>query len=132
MILESVKKLCKEKGISVSELENSIGMGNRSMYNWTKVSPSVDKVEAVADYFGVSVDYILGRTDVPSLEQTQAASSRRPYANSTLMAQEETLIDLVQDLNEEGRDRLISYAGDLVASGRYPLLGNTAALEPRP
>lgn len=34
-------------------------------YETGKVRPSVEALEAVADYFEVSTDYMLGRTDYP-------------------------------------------------------------------
>ena len=52
--------------ISVAELERTLGFGNGSISKWNKQSPSVDKLNKVADYFDVSVDYLLGRTNTRS------------------------------------------------------------------
>lgn len=60
---DRVKKLCEEQKISIVELEEKVGFGRNSMYSWKKNKPSAEKLERVADYFGVSVDYLLGRTD---------------------------------------------------------------------
>ena len=60
-----IKELCSKKGITISKLESDLGFGNASIKKWERVSsPSVDKIVKVASYFDVSVDYLLGRTDI--------------------------------------------------------------------
>ena len=64
-LYERIKLLCEKRGISIAKLENELGFGNASISKWGKVSsPSVDKILKVAAYFNVSVDYLLGRTDI--------------------------------------------------------------------
>ncbi|SCW41111.1 Cro/C1-type HTH DNA-binding domain-containing protein [Paenibacillus tianmuensis] len=58
-MLENIQKLCKERGIKVSHLEKELGFGRGAMYKWDVNSPSIDKVQKVADYFKVSMDRIL-------------------------------------------------------------------------
>ncbi|EAG4505975.1 XRE family transcriptional regulator [Listeria monocytogenes] len=60
---DRVKELCKKHGIAVSKLEYDIGFGKNSIYSWKQNNPSSDKLKKVADYFNVSTDYLLGRTD---------------------------------------------------------------------
>ena len=59
---ENVKKLAKERGVSIRKLEQDIGIADKSISKWDKMMPSVDKVEKVANYFGVTVDSLLGYT----------------------------------------------------------------------
>lgn len=61
-MLEEIKRLCSDRGISISELEDACGLGTRTVYRWNQSSPSVEKVKKVADYFGVSVDSIITPT----------------------------------------------------------------------
>ncbi len=58
-----VKKLCDEQKISVVELEEKLGFGRNSLYSWKKKTPNGSSLKKVADYFDVSTDYLLGRTD---------------------------------------------------------------------
>ena len=58
-IYDNVKNACKERGISVSELEEKLGFARSSIYKWDKHCPSVEKVSKVADYFGVDIKYFL-------------------------------------------------------------------------
>ncbi|PAF13662.1 transcriptional regulator [Shouchella clausii] len=62
-VFERVKELCKERGITIVQLEEKVGFGKNSIYSWKKNKPSTEKLEKVADYFDVSTDYLLGRTN---------------------------------------------------------------------
>jgi len=63
-ILERVKQLADEQGISIPDLEKKLGFGNGSIYKWNKSTPSGDKLIVVSDYFNVSTDYLLGRSSL--------------------------------------------------------------------
>ncbi|WP_058301725.1 helix-turn-helix domain-containing protein [Gorillibacterium timonense] len=58
-MLEVIQSLCKDRGISIFKLEKELGFGNGTIYKWEKSSPAVEKLKKVADFFGVTVDYIL-------------------------------------------------------------------------
>ena len=59
MIFENVSKLCKEKGISIAKLEQESGLGNATIRGWTKSSPRVENLQAVARTLGCTVDDLL-------------------------------------------------------------------------
>jgi len=63
MLLERVDHLIKKHATSRAELERTLDLSHGSIRNWDKSMPSVDKIQKVADFFDVSVDYLLGRTD---------------------------------------------------------------------
>lgn len=58
---ERIKYLCDRRGISVKELGITLGLGENAIYQWKRRTPGIDKIEKVADYFNVSVDYLIGR-----------------------------------------------------------------------
>ncbi|MGE6513347.1 helix-turn-helix domain-containing protein [Lysinibacillus sphaericus] len=60
---DRLKILCDEQKISVNVLEEKIGLGKNTLYSWKKKVPTGTNLEKVADYFNVSVDYLLGRTN---------------------------------------------------------------------
>ena len=61
--VERVKNLCKERGIPVSRLEKELGFANGYINQLRKgVFPSNRLVE-IAEYFGVSVDYLVSGTE---------------------------------------------------------------------
>lgn len=67
---ERVKMLADKRKISIVELEEKLNFSKNSLYAWKKSKPSIDKLNAVADYFNVSTDYLLGRTDDPNIGVT--------------------------------------------------------------
>ncbi len=62
-LYEKIKILADSQKISIRRLEEILGYGNGTIRRWEKQTPGVDKIQKVADYFDVSVDYLLGRTD---------------------------------------------------------------------
>ena len=58
-IYTNVKAACKEKGLSVTELEEKLGFARSSIYKWDKHIPSVEKIKSVAEALGKSVEYFL-------------------------------------------------------------------------
>lgn len=60
-LLERIKLLSEKRSISISQLEDELGIPNNTIYQWRKRIPNVERLERVADYFNVSIDYLLGR-----------------------------------------------------------------------
>mgnify|MGYP001046465760 CR=1 FL=1 len=65
-LYDRIQKLCEERGISISRLESDCGLGNSTIKKWKTTNPNVNKIKAVALYFGVTVDYLLGMTTIPT------------------------------------------------------------------
>ena len=64
MIYENVMTLCKERGISVAALERACNIGNATIKGWKEGNPRIDTLKKVADYFGVTVEFLM-EDDVP-------------------------------------------------------------------
>lgn len=62
-LYERIDELAKKQKISVFDLSLKLGMGRNAIYQWKKSVPNVEAVQKVADYFNVSVDYLLGRSE---------------------------------------------------------------------
>ena len=56
---ERVQELCKKNSISVSELEKTLGFGNGYISKLGQSTPNTSKIKLIADYFNVSIDYII-------------------------------------------------------------------------
>ena len=59
MILDQIKHLCVVHSISLSELEKRTKISNGTIARWEKSSPRIDLVLKIADYFDVSLDYLV-------------------------------------------------------------------------
>lgn len=64
-VYERVQQLSKKQGISVRELGDKLNIGPTTLYKWKTQTPKSDILVKVADFFGVSTDYLLGR-EAPS------------------------------------------------------------------
>lgn len=60
-----IAELTKEKHTNYSQISNRMPFSKNFFYEWQnkKTLPSLDYLKALAEYFKVSIDYLLGRTD---------------------------------------------------------------------
>lgn len=65
--VERIETLLREKGVTRNKFSQDIGISSATFYNWqTRGStPKADILQRIAEYFGVSTDYLLGKTDNP-------------------------------------------------------------------
>ncbi|WP_027294897.1 helix-turn-helix domain-containing protein [Robinsoniella sp. KNHs210] len=60
-LVDRIRTLANQRDMSLPNLESELGLGNGTISRWKNSSPNTDKLSKVADYFDVSVDYLLGR-----------------------------------------------------------------------
>lgn len=63
MLFDRVKKLSEERGENLKKVALNLGLSENAIYKWKTQTPKTDAIEKAADYFDVSTDYLLGRTD---------------------------------------------------------------------
>lgn len=56
---ERIETMRKSVGISQGKLEKELGFSNGSISKWKNSTPTPDRLQKLADYFGVSVDYLI-------------------------------------------------------------------------
>ena len=58
---EIYKKLLNEKGLKNSDISRETGISNMTLSDWKngKTVPKQDKLMKIADYFEVTVDYLM-------------------------------------------------------------------------
>ncbi|MDS8476387.1 helix-turn-helix transcriptional regulator [Streptococcus pneumoniae] len=64
---DRIKELAKKQGLSINSLEEKLGYSRNTIYNLKNSKPSTERISEIADYFNVSTDYLLGRTDTPAI-----------------------------------------------------------------
>lgn len=72
---EKIKELADKQGISLNKLEEKLGFSRNTIYNMKKSTPNVERVSKIADFFNVSTDYLLGRTENPKIATDGDASA---------------------------------------------------------
>ena len=57
--------LCEKKGVTAYKVAKETGITTATLSNWKngRYMPKADKLQKIADFFDVSVDYLLGRKD---------------------------------------------------------------------
>ncbi len=68
-----IKELSNAKGVSPTKALTDSGVGKSFFWSINKQgsAPSVEKLQALAVYFNVSVDYLIGNTDVPEVNRSE-------------------------------------------------------------
>ena len=96
---ERIKELADEKGISLHTLETELGFGNSTIVKWKKSVPNADKLNAVAKYFNVTMDYLLNGNKEGSLNE----KDKRDIAKD---------LDSIMGKLQSGNDGPASYDGE--------------------
>lgn len=76
-IYDNIKKLCKRDGITVKFMEESLDITRSSTCRWNDNPPTLNSIIKVADFFSVSIDWLLGREDSIAFSDEQAMLDAR-------------------------------------------------------
>ncbi len=58
-LYERIESLRKSKKISQGNLEKELGFSNGSISKWKNSTPTPERLQKLAEYFGVSVDWLM-------------------------------------------------------------------------
>lgn len=64
---EKVRELARKKGLSLNQVEEKLGYSKNTLYSLKRQRVSSERLQEIADFFNVSTDYLLGRTDNPAI-----------------------------------------------------------------
>ena len=68
MFWDNFYKACESKNIKPTALVQKLGLSSSSATTWKKRPPNAETLLILADYLEVSVDYLLGRTEIPEID----------------------------------------------------------------
>ena len=83
-IANRIKQIAKENNTTVKSICSDSGVGEKFVSNMGGKNgsyPQSDKITKIADYLHVSVDYLLGRTDIPT--STYSINNKNTTINGT-------------------------------------------------
>ncbi|MGU7943869.1 helix-turn-helix domain-containing protein [Streptococcus suis] len=72
---DRIKELAKKQGLSINSLEEKLGYSRNTLYSLKKQNASTDRMQEIADYLNVSLDYLLGRTDNPRIASDEKSDN---------------------------------------------------------
>lgn len=90
---ENIRVIARKHGMSLTQLEEAAGLGNGTIGKWDIYSPRVDRLMAVAEVLGVSIDELLGIKKEPA--------DRGPLQD---------YVDIIMSLPEDKRELLMDLA----------------------
>ena len=105
-----LKELREARGLTLEQVGAYVGVNKATVQRYEIGNIDIKRNVAIklAECLGISPSYIMGWTDDPSVAASPAISG-----------QLKALAEALAELNDEGREKLLDYAADLVASGRY-------------
>lgn len=59
-IVNTIKSICKEHDITITKLEETLGMSQGLISRWNKSDPSLSRIINIANYFNISLDELTG------------------------------------------------------------------------
>ena len=99
-IAERIKNAAAQNNCKLDDMFAELGISANTLHNMKTSMPKTDTLAKIADYLGVSVDYLLGRqTKNSTPDDIRSAIINRIYAMSDEQAKK--LLDLLESLVSE-------------------------------
>ena len=103
---ERIDTLRKERGISQGALEKQLGFSNGSFSKWKKSIPTHDRLQKLASFFHVSVDYLV--TGEEPQPDTIPFFTKEDFSTAREISEKDrVLFDIYRSAD---KDRLVAYA----------------------
>lgn len=106
-VYERIEKLRKQHKISQGNLEKELGFSNGSISKWRQSTPTFERLQKLADYFGVSVDYLMNGAGDNDSSLNEFPPEIRAAARGMMNLPPEdqkTAINLINYLSQKGRE----------------------------
>ncbi len=99
--MNRIKELRIQRGIMQKDLSEFLNVAQNTVSYWEKgtYQPDNETLAKLADYFGVTTDYLIGRTDTPDSS----------YLDSELSEIDFALYGEVKDLTEEEKEKILEF-----------------------
>lgn len=107
-VAERIKIIAKARNISIKQLMEEVGLGFNTMANMKTSMPKSDNLAKIADRLNCSVDYLLGRTDNPTIEKIIVSQDDSSPDNKL-----STVTSVFNKLDPIDQAKLLVYADEL-------------------
>ena len=115
---QRIKFLREERDYTQEQFGTMIGVSKSTigMYELDKREPDKEKLEAIADFFNVDMDYLYGKSNYRNKQEWLLSQT-----DLALNAAEENLLTDFRILNNIGQSKAIEYVSDLADNPKYQL-----------
>lgn len=114
-VFERIEKLRKEHKISQGNLEKELGFSNGSISKWKTSMPTSERLQKIADYFDVTIDYLMTGNEQKNRDPELTARDRRDIAKD---------LDRIMMEIQSGDDGPLYYNGQELDEASLMLLNN--------
>lgn len=128
---DTFDRLCKTKGVTAYQVAKSTGVTTSTLSSWKKgrYAPKDEKLQKLADYFGVTVQYLRSGDDVERDERMEkiAKGIHEHLANREALGitnEEWDLLEAYRMLNDEGKKKSQDYVIDMTWNEKYKIEKN--------
>ncbi len=111
MLYERIKELCRINGTNISALEKACGFASGSLSKIDKHKPSNEKIKAIADYFGITQDELIG---VQTDEQQTEYYLNKDTARIAQHIYEDPYLRVLFDAAEDSRPEHLQMVADIL------------------
>lgn len=112
---DRIKELCKNNGISANKLEKNLGFAAGYISKLDKSTPNAKNIKMIADYFNVSVDYLMTGNEMEftaemaeiDLKLSRMKERTKLYAlklSKLSKSDQDTIMSLIDRMNGEGEN----------------------------
>lgn len=91
-LYERIRDTAKTKGYSVNRLEQELGFARSSISKFNRNTPSAEKIQQIADFLNVSVDYLLNGKEVTEPKEQSLTAKDEKDIEKILKQTEERLL----------------------------------------
>ena len=113
---EIVRSLIDKKGISINKMLTDLDMGGGTFATWEKrgTVPGGESLQKIAEYFGVTVDYLLGNG-----QSNDAAAEAESGLSTDDKRWDKEMLTLFHKLNREGKSAAISMVLGIASNPKF-------------
>lgn len=100
-ILDRIRLLATQQGMTVAEIERKADIGNGVAARWNKSTPTADKLQKVANILGTTMEYLLlGEQS----EQNEKAKILAREANDLTDVQLDLIRSMIKEFNKQSNN----------------------------
>lgn len=107
-VKDRVKQLCYANHTNIKQLERELGFANGTIQKWDKFNPRMDKLSAVAVYFGVPIEALTGDQMPEQKENPATSRSDEEFNDAIRRGKYSHFIDLLDMSTQETQQEVLT------------------------